>query len=84
MAIRLNLKEFLEANNLRVSQVEVTAREKLALPLGQNTLYRMIAKERIEKIDLVAMNSVLESLSELTGRHIQLSDVLVFERGKPQ
>ncbi|WP_295816559.1 hypothetical protein [uncultured Deinococcus sp.] len=84
MAIRLTLREFLEANNLRVSQVEVTAREKLSLPLGQNTLYRMLSKERISKIDLVAVNSILESLSSLTGRTIRLNDIFDFERGKPQ
>ncbi len=84
VAIRLTLREFLEANNLRVSQVEVTAREKLSLPLGQNTLYRMLSKERISKIDLVAVNSILESLSSLTGRTIRLNDIFDFERGKPQ
>ncbi|GGL89944.1 hypothetical protein GCM10010840_29970 [Deinococcus aerolatus] len=84
MAIRLTLKTFLEVNELKVLQVEVTAREKLGLPLGQNTLYRMMAKERIEKIDLVAVNSLLESLSDLTGRSVQLNEIFAFERGVPQ
>lgn len=84
MAIRLTLRTFLEVNDLRVLQVEVTAREKLGLPLGQNTLYRMMAKERIEKIDLVAVNSLLESLSDLTGRSVQMNEIFSFERGVPQ
>ena len=84
VAIRLTLREFLESHQLRVSQVETTAREKLGLPLGQNTLYRMMSKDRIEKIDLVAVNSVLESLSVLVGRDIQLGEILEFRRGEPQ
>lgn len=62
----------------------MTARDDLGLPLGQNTLYRMMAKERLEKVDLVAMNSVLESLSFLIGYEVQLGDILEFRRGEPQ
>lgn len=84
VAIRLTLREFLEAHQLKVVQVETTARDRLGLPLGQNTLYRMMSKGRIEKIDLVAVNSVLESLSELIGRDVQLSEILEFRRGEAQ
>lgn len=84
MAIRLTLKSFLEMHNLKVLQVEVTAREKLRLPLGQNTLYRMMSKDRIGKIDLVTVNSLLESLSDLTGRDVQINEIFEFDRGKPQ
>lgn len=84
VAIRLTLKEFLEAHHLKVSQVETTARDKLDLPLGKNTLYRMMSKDRIEKIDLVAVNSVLESLSDLVGRDVQLGEILEFRRGERQ
>jgi len=84
VAIRLTLKEFLEAHELKALQVENNARDKLGLPLGQNTIYRMMAKERIGKIDLVAVNSILESLSDLTGRQVDLSDILTFRRGEDQ
>lgn len=84
VAIRLTLKEFLEVNGLKVSQVETMARDKLGLPLGQNTLYRMMSKDRLEKIDLVAVNSVLESLSALVDRDVQINEILEFRRGEPQ
>lgn len=84
VAIRLTLKEFLEAHQLKALQVESNAREKLGLPLGQNTIYRMMAKDRVGKIDLVAVNSILESLSDLTGKTVELGDILEFRRGEPQ
>lgn len=84
VAIRLILKEFLEQHQLKALQVETNAREKLKLPLGQNTIYRMMSKTSVGKIDLVAMNSILESLSDLTGRTVEIGELLEFRRGERQ
>lgn len=84
VAVRLTLKEFMESRDLKALQVESNAREKLGLPLGENTIYRMMSKDRIQKIDLVALNSILESLADLTGEEVQIGDILIFQRGESQ
>lgn len=84
VAIRLTLKNFLETHQLKAAQVEANARVKLGLPLGENTMYRMMSKERVGKIDLIAVNSILESLSDLTGKTVELGDILEFRRGEVQ
>ena len=78
VSVQFTLKEFLAANQLRAAQVERNAREKLGLPLGENTIYRMMRNSTPRKLDVEALNSILESLSDLLGREIKVDEIIIF------
>jgi hypothetical protein len=82
MAIRLNLREFLEANNLKPARVEQHAREILKLPLGENTIYRMMGNTEPKRLDVEALNSIMASASDLLGRSVTVADLLAYQKGE--
>lgn len=82
VTIRIKLKEFLESNNLRPLHVERNAREKLGLPLGENTIYRIMAKPEPGKLEMTTMNSILMSLSDMVGRTVEFGEIVEFTPDK--
>lgn len=74
--IRLKLREFFEANNLRPAHVEQYAREKTSYRLGENTVYRMMGNSVPKRLDMEALGSILASASALLGREVNISEVL--------
>lgn len=80
--IRLTLDTFLQAHGLKALQVEKHSRT-IGHPLGGNSLYRMMGREHVGKGDLNAINALLETLSDLTGRTVAIGEILEFRPGPP-
>ena len=80
VTIRVILGDFLKANSLRALHVEQNARKKLGYALGENSIYRMLKREQQDKLDMRNINAILESCSDLLGRKVDISEILVFEQ----
>lgn len=79
MAIRLNLREFLESNNLKPARVEHHAREVLGLTLGENTIYRMMGNTEPKRLDVDALSSIMAAAADLLGRPVTVADLLAYQ-----
>ena len=78
VTIRLLLKEFFAANKLRPLHVEAAAIKQLGLPLGENTIYRMMKNPEPQKIDAVTLDSILRGSSYLLGRPVKIEELVTF------
>lgn len=73
--MRWKFSEFLDANNLTVYALA----QKLEGHITITTLYNLKNKEQ-KRIDLSTLNALIPALESLTGREVDLSDLLVYER----
>lgn len=73
VAIRFTLKEFLDAHN--VTPYKLSKESGVSL----NTVYG-IANDTSKRIDKDTLDSILRTLEGMTGKHLEVSDVMAFDR----
>lgn len=76
MAIRLKLKEALSNGGLTVYRLG----EASGIP--RNTLYNLVNQER-ERLDLDVLDRVMTGLEQLTGRRVELTELLERDDAAP-
>lgn len=69
MAIRLKLKEALDGSGITVYRLG----EASGVP--RNTLYNLVNQQR-ERLDLEVLDKVISGLEQITGRRVELTDLL--------
>jgi hypothetical protein len=75
--LKWKLREFLDKNNLTAYQLEKALQGRASRNLAY-TWARATAPPK--KLDTAVLGKVLEALGELTGKKVQVSDLLEYER----
>lgn len=78
MIAKFKLQTLLESLGLKPLAVEKCAREVLGYNLGENTIYRLLAKDP-KVINLQTMEAIIAAIRHLTGRRLSLADIVDFE-----
>ena len=73
MAMVWKMKEFLVQHQITAYKLKKTA------DIGQGTVYRL-AKNEADGVELDTLDAVLTALCQLSGKNVQLSDILEFRR----
>jgi hypothetical protein len=78
--IRWKLREFLEKNELTAYRLATTVESHTRVP----TIYRL-AKDDIDlsRIDFTVLATVIEGLRELTGKKVDIADLLEYSDTDP-
>lgn len=77
---RFKLNEVLKTLKLNASTVERTAREDLGYKIGVNTIYNLTGEgeKSPKRFDLATLTAVVAAIRHLTGRQIEMSDLIEF------
>jgi DNA-binding Xre family transcriptional regulator len=75
MPTKWKLKEFLEHHDITVYRLAKETGDQLT----RNTLYNLTTKEP-KRIELNTIDVLIPALEQLTGKRVELSDLLEYER----
>ena len=73
MAIRFKLNEFLTEQKITPYKVSKVSGLSLTTVYGIN-------RDKTKRIDKVTLDALLVALEDLTGKHLEVSDIVAFER----
>ena len=74
MGVRWKLKEFLDSNSVTAYALAIKVNSKLS----QKGVYRL-TDEDLSGIRFNSLDVIIPALNELTGKRVQVSDLLEFE-----
>jgi predicted transcriptional regulator len=73
VAIRFTLKQLLDTHDITPYQLSKESNVSL------NTVYA-ITKDKTKRIDKDTLDALIRTLEDLTGKHLEVSDIMSFER----